>query len=231
MRATPTWKKLRHTFYLVQPVLQFVLLAFAVTALSRCSPLSPSGDKISAKSLNPLKGSASESIAASVDEDAFQQNLHSLNSTEVQFQTEEEFQQEQKLAQSIFNDVQNFVTSEQIRSATKEFPLVTAKLSGEGLDVLAQGREARIPLAASQDFLVALKKNPGSFNAFAVLVGAPQSQQPRIRLEVQVSVIDSQNAFVRLTHLNGESPEVRAQALHTFAAMARSAKFLAVMLQ
>lgn len=49
MRSAPKMKQIKHTLWLVQPVLQFIALIVLASLLARCSPLSPSTEKHGAK--------------------------------------------------------------------------------------------------------------------------------------------------------------------------------------
>jgi hypothetical protein len=78
-------KVLLHTFYLLQPLLQFFALIAVMLIFARCSPLSPSTQKGSAlQTSGPVSVGVSELAEAAALEEAFLNNLKELSSTEIE---------------------------------------------------------------------------------------------------------------------------------------------------
>jgi len=87
MKSTPKSSRKKswvHTFYLVQPVMQFLALVATLVLFARCSPLSPSTDKISTLQLNATTGDRiSPQAELTAQEEAIQQSLKELSQGEI----------------------------------------------------------------------------------------------------------------------------------------------------
>lgn len=68
-----------HTFYLIQPFVQFFALMATVLFLARCSPLSPSTDKSSTLQANALGDQSSAQAELAAQEEAIQKSLKEVS--------------------------------------------------------------------------------------------------------------------------------------------------------
>lgn len=90
-RRTPATKRWLHTFYLVQPVLQFLAIVIMVLAFTRCSPLAPSTLKEGPQAVKtePTEN-ASQNAEALAREEAIQKSLKEVDQTPLQITAEED---------------------------------------------------------------------------------------------------------------------------------------------
>lgn len=91
-------KRLIHTFYLVQPVIQFFALVAIIGILSRCSPLAPSTDKtIGLKSKNGTPElETTENSQNIARESLIAQNLVEVGSAQLEVISEENYEKNAK---------------------------------------------------------------------------------------------------------------------------------------
>jgi hypothetical protein len=72
---TALTKRLKHAFYLAQPVIQFVALLSLMLVLSHCSPLSPSTEKVLAPKAGASGGSGGSGGGNANNEEFLRENL------------------------------------------------------------------------------------------------------------------------------------------------------------
>jgi hypothetical protein len=90
-RRTPAAKRWLHTFYLVQPVLQFLAIVIMVLAFTRCSPLAPSTLKEGAQAVKTQPSeNASQNAEAQAREEAIQKSLKEVDQAPLQISAEED---------------------------------------------------------------------------------------------------------------------------------------------
>jgi hypothetical protein len=89
-------KRLIHAFYLAQPVLQFMALIAMLGILSRCSPLSPSTDKVPQALLSNMSQAESSRAEAEAQEQLVQKNLKEVSVNDLVIISDEEFESQTK---------------------------------------------------------------------------------------------------------------------------------------
>lgn len=72
-----------HTFYLLQPFVQFFALIAVMLILARCSPLAPSTDRIGALTTNPPIDNSEQAAAAALEQE-IQASLTEINTTQLE---------------------------------------------------------------------------------------------------------------------------------------------------
>jgi hypothetical protein len=211
-KKAPTWKKALRTFYLVQPVLQFLLLAIAITLLTRCSPLSPSGDKSDLHSKDGSSISATERINSMLSADWIERSMKVLGDVDVSTATEPEIAAQVAGTSGLRASVSRFVVGEPSASAQiAGTPSIQVKLTPEEFAKFLKDGKIRKNLADalaalkredSSDALVHLRDHPELVNATAMLVLNDQNAAPnfRLKLTAAIAVLDEQHAVLQLTH-------------------------------
>lgn len=89
-------KRLLHTFYLVQPVLQFMALAAVVFIFARCSPLAPTTDRNAgtiAASAQSQPAASNQFIEAQAQEELLAKSMKEISLDTVAVVSESEFHQ------------------------------------------------------------------------------------------------------------------------------------------
>ncbi len=234
-KATP-WKKAVHTFYLVQPVLQFLLLALAVTALSRCSPLSPSQDKIP---LNAIDGSnnASERVNQLLSEDWIDQSLRKIGETEVVLASDADVTSQATRAEDARASTFNFIMGEPSASVqVNRAPSLVVYINREELTKLFQQGKVRHDLTGNlhqlspqdaNEAVVHLRDQPEFVNTTAMLVLSDPAKAPeefRLKLNIKIAIADEQHAVLQISHSYSPNDE----AIKSAAAI--DAKHLAILI-
>jgi hypothetical protein len=78
-----------HTFYLLQPFVQFFALIAMMLILARCSPLAPSTDRVGALNTNPPIDNSEQAAAAALEQE-IQASLSEINTTQLEVIPESE---------------------------------------------------------------------------------------------------------------------------------------------
>lgn len=78
-----------HTFYLLQPFVQFFALIAVMLILARCSPLAPSTDRVGALNANPPIDNSEQAAAAALEQE-IQASLSEINTTQLEVIPESE---------------------------------------------------------------------------------------------------------------------------------------------
>lgn len=82
-----------HTFYLLQPFMQFFALVAAVLIFARCSPLAPSTDRAGGGVQDPVVlGSSAQANAAALEQE-ITANMQELNSSQLEVVSQSEIEQ------------------------------------------------------------------------------------------------------------------------------------------
>lgn len=86
-------KRLIHTFYLIQPILQFFALIAVIGIFSRCSPLASSTDKSTIKSTQEfLQQQETQKAQLAAEEELIKKNLKELSSDSVEVISDSELE-------------------------------------------------------------------------------------------------------------------------------------------
>ncbi|MGZ3712215.1 MAG: hypothetical protein ACXVBE_10680 [Bdellovibrionota bacterium] len=231
----PLGKRLVHTFYLVQPVLQFVALLSLLLVLSHCSPLNPSSEKTLPKP--PMAGAGGSGSGSGneefLKEDMIVSSLHELPSEPLSVVSEDGFQ---AAAESSFQADQPVRETEvksrldrrnriQVIGGAKKIhkPLLAIALSADQQQALWRDGSTRVALT---DYLQAafelnarkllfreLKDKRDELNAKAFLVvsddAAPlNGADPHelvMKLKVSLGVLSDEKAYLEVRRTDDEA--------------------------
>lgn len=239
------WKRALHTLYLVQPVLQFLLLAVAITALSRCSPLAPSSNKGPLKNILGSSSEKSEGVSALLNANWVDQSLTLVSETEMALTSEQSINEELKGIQEARAEVNRFVSIEP--SATAQMaraPALLIKLSHESLVKLIANGKVRHDLSENlaqlrpedmNEALLRLRDRPELINATAQLILPDElisvHRDAKLKVRISIAVLDAQHAVLQVSHrLSDERPEEREARIRALNNAALDAKRLAIII-
>lgn len=215
----PLRKRLLHTFYLIQPILQFLVLVFMVGILSRCSPLAPSASKTASESSNQeLNIGGAVNAQELAQEELIKANLKELTNDSVVVVKESDFKKESKNAlraedRANENDVKALLRNHKESNPLRRSKFISIVLSEEQKEKLWSSGQVRLDLSdyarkilderAHHLFLKELKKNNESLDvgatAYIVLPDAafqPDYKDLELNLKVSLSVVDEEKAYL-----------------------------------
>lgn len=148
--AAPKFKRYLHTFYLLQPLLQFFALVLAIMILSRCSPLAPSTDKgaLSSSAIGQGMPGDNPNVLSLINSDATDKTLKEVAVADMKVISDKDFDLG---AQSSLAPREGDVVSEQ--KVSERF---NRKASAGIMERLAGGDEALVIVRLTQDKIQSL---------------------------------------------------------------------------
>lgn len=227
-------KRMIHAFYLIQPILQFLVLVLMIGILSRCSPLAPSADRIGdkiAKSELIVNNSgndanlADEAQSKELSNDSVRVIKESLFTREARDSLRSEEQADEA-------EVRNVWRSHSNGNPIRHSKIITIALSDEQKTKLWTDGNVHIDLAdytrkfiderGQRLFLKELKKNHENLDisaeAFVVVPDAAfQTEYTSIEMKIKVSLsMPAPDKAVLIVKRNSESDAepVLDSALH-----------------
>lgn len=228
-------KRMRHTFYLVQPALQFAALVMVMVFLSRCSPLAPSTDKV----IPGAKAPASPSIGTGNQDELLKENLISKSLEEITrnsllMVSENSFeelnagslQSEQSAPEPEMREYLN-LRSKRLRMASRapRSPLLTINLSDEQQQALLRDGKVRINLAlhlsgfelkAKRLLFKAMKEVKLAAKSYLVVAddaaqnsGSGEAKELPVALKISIALLSDEQVILEIVRL-GDDPAQNA---------------------
>lgn len=138
-----------HTFYLLQPFVQFFALIAIMVILTRCSPLAPSTDRVSALTGNPPLENSEQAAAAALEQE-IQASLSEINTTQLEVIPESEMNRISSDAPHVDSplrelDVKGVFSS--VGKKRKNRKVMMLPLSAESQEALFRDGQVRIQLS------------------------------------------------------------------------------------